>query len=246
MRWFKHLAAARRDERLAAYMDESRNPLEAYGFWFCLLEVVAEHMAPGETKCSATYSLPHWARQLYCHHNLVTTYLGNLGGNGLVIVEYHENTKPKRITVTIPNLLKYRDEYHRKSGQTPTINPEPVRTKKQSKKQRQNIYTPDFEKMWELYPKRSGGNPKPRAFNAWKARLAEHDAETITLGVTRYAKFCEDTGKTGSEYVKQAATFLGPDLHFLEDWTAPQASTATTPQSFDDYKPARRPAGGGK
>lgn len=113
MRWVKHMTASHTDEKLCAVLDELG--LEGYGFWWMLVEIVAGQINPKESKCSVTYSLPQWSRYLYCHHNKVSKYLGNLQGNGLVTVETIEG----RVRVTIPNLLKYRDEYTRKSGQSP-------------------------------------------------------------------------------------------------------------------------------
>lgn len=86
-------------------------------------------------------------------------------------------------------------------------------------------YSPEFETAWLAYPKRAGGNPKPSAYKAWNARLHEGvTPETLLAGVKRYAAFVVATGKLGSEYVKQAATFFGPDRHFEETWQAPAVS----------------------
>lgn len=83
-------------------------------------------------------------------------------------------------------------------------------------------YPDAFERTWAVYPKRSGGNPKKSAFKAWRARLNNGaTAEEIHAGVERYARFCEVTGKANTEFVKHAATFLGPDEHFRELWSAP-------------------------
>ncbi|MFL9890209.1 helix-turn-helix domain-containing protein [Paraburkholderia sp. RL17-381-BIF-C] len=79
-----------------------------------------------------------------------------------------------------------------------------------------------FEQAWAAYPKRAGSNSKRDALKAWKARLAAGECfETLMSGVARYAKYCEDTGKTGTEYVKMAATFFGPSRHFAEAWEPP-------------------------
>jgi hypothetical protein len=86
-------------------------------------------------------------------------------------------------------------------------------------------YSPEFETAWQSYPKRAGGNPKPSAYKAWNARLHEGVThETLLAGVKRYAAFVVATGKLGSEYVKQTATFFGPDRHFEETWQAPAVS----------------------
>ena len=85
-------------------------------------------------------------------------------------------------------------------------------------------YSPEFEKAWQAYPKRAGGNSKAAAFKAWNARLKDGvKPEVMLAGVKRYAAFARATGSVGTQYVKQAATFFGPDRHFEESWQAPSA-----------------------
>lgn len=80
-----------------------------------------------------------------------------------------------------------------------------------------------FEVAWREYPKRAGGNSKSAAMKAWNARLREGCTEEVLLGgVRRYAAFVRATGKEGTVYVKQAATFLGPDKHFEEPFVPPE------------------------
>lgn len=82
-----------------------------------------------------------------------------------------------------------------------------------------------FDLAWALYPKRAGGNPKASALKAWDARVREGVAPADMLeGVKRYAKYVDQTGKAGTEYVKQARTFFGPDKHYLEDWLIPASA----------------------
>lgn len=88
-------------------------------------------------------------------------------------------------------------------------------------------YSPEFEQSWQAYPKRAGGNPKATAYKHWKARIADGAmADELLAGVQRYAAFIRATGKEGTEYVKQAATFFGPDRHFEESWSLPAVSNA--------------------
>ncbi len=85
-------------------------------------------------------------------------------------------------------------------------------------------YSPEFELAWQEYPKRAGGNSKSAAFKAWKARIREGvTPETMLDGVKRYAAWVRATGNTGTQFVKQAATFFGPDRHFDESWQQPAA-----------------------
>ncbi|MCB4611925.1 helix-turn-helix domain-containing protein [Enterobacter asburiae] len=83
-------------------------------------------------------------------------------------------------------------------------------------------YSNEFEQAWQAYPKRAGGNPKASAWKHWKARLKEGvKPEDMLSGVNRYAGYVRATGSAGTQYVKQAATFFGPDRHFEESWQAP-------------------------
>lgn len=79
-----------------------------------------------------------------------------------------------------------------------------------------------FEHAWKLYPKRAGGNSKMAARKAWNARIkAGVDPDDMIDGVRRYAAYCAATQRAGTQYVRQAATFFGPDLHFEDDFDVP-------------------------
>jgi len=89
-------------------------------------------------------------------------------------------------------------------------------------------YPPEFEHTWTQYPDRSGDNPKKAAFQSWNARMKEgHPPTEMHDGVVRYAIFCKDTGKIGTEYVMQAKRFFGPDKPFLKPWRSPSAPKPT-------------------
>ncbi len=81
-----------------------------------------------------------------------------------------------------------------------------------------------FEQLWLLYPKRIGGNPKRKAFNAYKARLREGVLyDDLKSAVLRYYKFCKATGKIDTEWTQRASTFFGAQGEaWLEDWEPPE------------------------
>ncbi len=85
--------------------------------------------------------------------------------------------------------------------------------------------TDDFEDFWRIYPKRPGAN-KTLAFKALVARLKEgcHIID-ILEGASRYRDYCK-AENVESKYIKHAATFLGPDKHFLCDWSASSKADA--------------------
>ncbi len=92
-------------------------------------------------------------------------------------------------------------------------------------------YSKEFELMWSGYPDRAGSNPKKRAFKAWLARIKEGASEdAMAKGVSRYKVFAKETGKIGSEFVMQAATFLGADENFNSKWDLPK-------QNPEDIRP---------
>ncbi|MCP6700072.1 hypothetical protein [Pseudomonas donghuensis] len=99
-------------------------------------------------------------------------------------------------------------------------------------------YSPAFEEAWQAYPKRSGGNNKLSAFKAWNARIKQGvKPETMLEGVKRYAAFMASEGKIGTSFVKQAATFFGPDKHFDEPWLVEtQANKDPTRQDQSRYE----------
>ena len=86
-------------------------------------------------------------------------------------------------------------------------------------------YSDEFESLWKIYPKRAGGNPKPRAFKQFTARLKEKvPYSELQAGLERYYVFCKHTGLLNTPYVLQAATFFGANNEsWCEGWELPKA-----------------------
>lgn len=98
-------------------------------------------------------------------------------------------------------------------------------------------YTTEFEIFWQRYPKRGGSNPKARAFRAYGARLSEgHTHASIMAGEDRMAACIRAEKSEGTRYVLQAATFLGPDLRFLEPWDIPAKQNGHLSQEDEHRK----------
>lgn len=76
-----------------------------------------------------------------------------------------------------------------------------------------------------VYPERDGDQGWAGAQKAANARMAEgHSPEDFLAGARRYGAYCAAAGKTGSEYVKAAKSFLGPERHFLQPWDPPRSN----------------------
>jgi len=140
-------------------------------------------------------------------------------------------------------LTQKRVENHRKRSSVTAALPDQTRpdldqTKKETTASatpaRQHVPRETVDPEWWLdfklaYPERSGDPGWRKAQKAANARMAEgHSAREFIDGAKRYAAFCEATGKVGTEFVKQASTFLGPDKHFLLPWKPPDISPAVS------------------
>lgn len=225
MRWFKHLTDAHSDEKMASIMDDCG--LEGYGFYWLIAEIVAKQMDSSD-KCDATYSLPQWSRLCYSHHHKVSNLLGKLEVTGLIATERVDG----KIKVIIPNLLKFRDEYSKKSGQTPSKNPDIVRSKKQKQKQKQNKeedlkQTPLppkgerdelFDEFWTVYPKKIG---KDAARKAWDKREVDPLLSAKMVQAIERQRMSEQWMRDNGQYIPHPATWLNQG-RWKDEAPAPQ------------------------
>ena len=202
MRWLKHMTATRRDEQVSRFIGAEasyRGRLARYGFWWSVLEVVAEQIKPGESKNSATYSPQQWSALLgYTPTRVCKQLLNYLASCSLIVLREVGSDWE----VQVPNLLKYRDEYSRTvKYRTELLRSDSV-AKIQIQSQRQRTpptplaggsesapgklrsnsvakdlnYSPEFEQFWALYPRQVG---KPKAWRAWQKQVQPSDAPKI-------------------------------------------------------------------
>ena len=116
MRWVKHMTAAWDDERIAKLVGKGGiEGLAAYGVWWRLIEIIASRVDGKSTQCSVTYDVTRWSLLLSLRGSHVRHWLEKLALTGILTAEWVGT----EITVTIPKLLKYRDEYSKKSVHSP-------------------------------------------------------------------------------------------------------------------------------
>ncbi|WP_260523977.1 hypothetical protein [Serratia sp. PL7] len=130
-----------------------------------------------------------------------------------------------------PNgIIQEPDPADQKLDDTPPDDPEAGARKNRHE------YPPDFETAWRAYPRRPGSPDKHGAFKAWNARLREGvTSESMLDGTRRYAAFVVATGKSGTEFIKQAKTFFGPSRHFEDEW---KITTEVTQHAEFRYNPS--------
>lgn len=114
MRWFKHMTASGNDEKLSRLKDKFG--LEGYGFWWTVLEIVAEKVGE-DARTSAEFSLKKWGSLAGVSPKKFQTLAEFCANLELFSIKFDQDL----LCIDIPNILKYRDEYterlHKKSGQ---------------------------------------------------------------------------------------------------------------------------------
>jgi hypothetical protein len=130
------------------------------------------------------------------------------GGNAKRLAHRRDRRIPPNAVATADDRPSYKYETEIKKDD-PSAHP--------PKRLRQD--TPEFLEFKAAYPNRAGDQGWRKAERAARARIGEgHSWVEINAGARRYDAFIKASGKEGTEYVKQAATFLGPDKPFLEAW----------------------------
>lgn len=112
---------------------------------------------------------------------------------------------------------------------------EKEKVKDKVKEKDNKTYCVHFEQMWQAYPRKK---EKAAAYKAYKARLADGFSEDeLETAVKRYADACRILG-TEEQYIKHAATFLGPNTPFadyLVDNYKPPVKKVEKPNRFHNF-----------
>lgn len=102
-------------------------------------------------------------------------------------------------------------------------------------------YPEEFESFWSAYPRKIG---KREAFRNWETRRKRDriSPEDMVKAAQHYAEECRLKG-TDIKYIKHPATFLGPNMHFLEYVDGiPEAAGIKTPSKKPSPQPREAPS----
>jgi hypothetical protein len=133
MKWIKHQTSTWNDERIADLVGAGGQAgLALYGAYWRVQEILAAQMDGPDPSCSIQYSVSRWSVLMSLRPSHVSHYLRQLAEKGLVTVEWNGSD----IRVKNRKLLKYRDEYSRKSGHTQENVPPRTELEEQSSKER--------------------------------------------------------------------------------------------------------------
>lgn len=89
----------------------------------------------------------------------------------------------------------------------------PPKEDEEKKKATRSVYTNDFEKFYEVYPRKA---EKARAASAYNARIKQGwSPEQLLIAAENYAATCK-RNRTEQMYIKHAATFLSANTPFAD------------------------------
>lgn len=208
MKWFKHQATARNDERIARLEDKAG--LEGYGFYFKMLEIVAE-VIDSTNRHEVTYSLSRWGRQVNVTTKKFVFLVQCCHDVGLMIAQRVDDD----MIVKIPNLLKYRDN-HTKNLQVTSKQEEEEETDIEEKKKEQNNSSQEarkhtserFEEFWNIWPATDRRTQKSKCLTHWKSKNLDSIAETILTNIAAL----KETEKWVSGFEPAPMTYLNGKL----------------------------------
>ena len=102
-----------------------------------------------------------------------------------------------------------------------------------------------FDQIKAAYPKRGKGCNYgwPQAFKLIQGHMKDgHSFETILKGTQDYCTGSKLCGNFGTEYIKQASTFFGPGLHFLDEYETEDVEEVRTYRQPEEYSDEQRKA----
>ncbi len=109
MRWTKHLTLAHMDAALGLILEEFG--AEGYGVYWLMVEDIAAPMERQKNIPDAIHSEVKWAQICHCSVRVWRSIAYRMKEKGLIEIESFAN----RRQITIRNILKYKDEYLKKS-----------------------------------------------------------------------------------------------------------------------------------
>ena len=112
MKWFRHMSDMSDDEFVVEL--EQIFGLEGYARWCKLLEAIAKQMNKTD-KCSVSYPWSKWQTILRGKQKKLETFLEHLENQRKIFLKQNGNI----LEIGCRKLLDLRDEYTKKSGQTP-------------------------------------------------------------------------------------------------------------------------------
>ena len=203
MKYINHMTSSCDDEKHS--MAIHRAGLAVYGAYWIIVEKIASQIRP--ESISTTIRVPNelWSSWLRVRSDHAMRLLRTLHDEKLIVCEFINGAT----SVSVPNILKYGDEYTKRLLPKRIKTPDTLPTLSgfPAVPEQLTIYTDEFAQFWEAYPKRIG---KRVAFDSFKKVVKTYPPKDLVDAATEYAKKCEKD-KTEEKFILHPSTFLNKD-----------------------------------
>lgn len=199
------------DERISRLVE--RAGLEGYGFYFRLVEIIAANMEEN-SEPNATYSAQKWSKLTAIFKPKVQKLCEVCSNLGLIEFEVNSDL----LKVTIPKIIKYRDEYSVKQGRRKAKGPDTVRILSGVTPEQEQI---QIQKQIEIQNISSDEEKTKKKLNAWgiwvDINRARKRADPIPTGAdTKAAKMLLSHIKDLQTIKDVMGLFLDDDDQYLQ------------------------------
>jgi hypothetical protein len=107
---------------------------------------------------------------------------------------------------------------------SPTSPSESDKLSSSKRERKSEPYSPEFEEFWRCYPRNTS---KQAAFRNWLTKLRNGaSADKLILAAGHYTQDCQQESRP-EKFIKQPATFLGPDDHWRDYLDPPKPPQRT-------------------
>jgi hypothetical protein len=206
VKWRKQMTAMWDDEKVSRLVSGGGiDGLAAFGMYCRVLDIVAAQMDSGSSQCAVTYSVSRWSLLLSLRGSHVRHWFEKLALTHLVTAEWTGS----EIRVTIPKLLKYRDEYSKKSGHFPeNVPPRTEQKENRTEGEQKDVYTPS--------PKNGSGTAHGSRFDL--TELPPEWREWAAKELCWAAARAEKTFAVFGDYWRAVAGAKGRKADWLGTW----------------------------
>ena len=169
-----------------------------------------------------TKLFPYWNRQK------ISRLLRELEDEGVLTsgnYNKHPYDRTKWYSLNEKSLVKNLTMENKEPNKTESESEQPIPDiNSDSKPDKKNVYTEEFETFWKDYPRRVN---KAGAFKCWKARIKEKvDIDTLMLCLKNYKARLTADG-TEFKFTMHPTTFLNKDLRFEDFLEVEEEQTGT-------------------
>ena len=228
MKWFKHETNCLLSEGLNILIE--KEGFAGYGRWWRLLEIIAAKMDSTD-KCCSEYSRQKWRKLLEINEVKFSSFLKIIEENLNCKIFLIKN-EIEFIKIEIPNLLKIRDEYSRKSGHCQD-NVAQDKDKDKEKDTDKEIKTDlCFKDFWFSYPKKIA---KARAIKAWSKIKEPVKTLELIKNALSWQVQTDQWVKNHGQFIPLPATYLN-DNRWIDE--PPSGFKSINHPSHDDIQAA--------